>query len=278
VRDLLVEQRRAALQLSDAHKKLANYARELERLVQERTAKLAKSNEQLRREIKEREQAQAAREALRRQLIKAQEEERRRVARELHDQMGQNLTALNLGLNSLDDSDHGGDAFRSIVRPLQELAAQTARDLHRVALELRPAALDDLGLVKALRNLVENWSLHCRIESDFEATNYDPAKACFEIETTLYRLVQEALNNVAKHSGASQVSVVLRTTPDHVQAIVEDNGHGFEVGRVRQAEAGRLGIKGMQERLGLLHGKLGIESAPGRGTTVVARIPIAKGA
>jgi signal transduction histidine kinase len=165
------------------------------------------------------------------------------------------------------------------VRPLQELAAQTARDLHRVALELRPAALDDLGLVKALRNLVENWSLHCRIESDFEATNYDPAKACFEIETTLYRLVQEALNNVAKHSGASQVSVVLRTTPDHVQAIVEDNGHGFEVGRASQAEAGRgrLGLVGMQERLGLLQGKLNIESAPGRGTTLVVRIPVAKG-
>jgi signal transduction histidine kinase len=277
VRDLLGEQRRTALQLREMHDKLADRARELEKLVDERTAKLAESNEQLRREMKARGQAQAAREALRRQLIKAQEEERRRVARELHDQMGQNLTALFLGLKSLDDSEPRDGDFSSVLRPLQELAAQTARDLHRVALELRPAALDDLGLVKALRNLLENWSLHCRIESDFEADNYDPAKACFEIETTLYRLVQEALNNVAKHSGARQVSVVLRTTPDHMQAIVEDDGVGFDV-RAKQGEVGRLGLKGMQERLALISGNLNIESAPGRGTTLVVRIPIAKDA
>ena len=172
VRDLLEEQRRAELELRQAHEQLADRARHLDSLVEFRTAKLVESNEQLRHEIAERRQAEAAREVLRRQLLGAQEEERRRIARELHDQMGQNLTALNVGLKSLLDADRRSDKLRSLVRPLQELAAQTARDLHRVALELRPPVLDDFGLVKAVRNLTETWSVRCGIEVDLEARKY----------------------------------------------------------------------------------------------------------
>jgi signal transduction histidine kinase len=277
VRDLLEEQHRAQRELRDAHDQLADRARQLEALVQERTAKLVQTNEQLRSEMSERERAEAAREALRRELLNAQEEERRRIARELHDQMGQNLTALNLGLKSLRDSDPSATNL-SLVRPLQELAAQTARDLHRVALELRPATLDDLGLVKAVRTLVEAWADRCRIEADLATEAYDPAGVSSEIETTLYRIIQEALNNVAKHSGASRISLVLRRTADQAQAIIEDNGRGFETTRAleRPDGHGRLGLVGIQERLAGMNGSLHLESAPGQGATLIVRIPIIK--
>ena len=246
--------------------------------MQVRTAKLAESNEQLRREIQQREEAQRAREELRRQLRSAQEEERRRIARELHDQMGQNLTALNFGLRSLAETNPGCDSIQAIVQPLQELAAQTARDLHRVALELRPTALDDLGLVKALRNLVGTWAQHCRLESDFEPGNYHPAGVSSEIETTLYRVIQEALNNVAKHSEAAHVSVVLSRSAEHVQAIIEDDGCGFDVSEKFQAAdgRGRLGLLGIQERLRDISGELQVESNSGQGTTLLIRVPIVR--
>ena len=277
VRDLLEEQRRNELQLWQAHEQLADRARQLETLVELRTAKLARSNEQLRREIAERQQAEAAREVLRRQLLGAQEEERRRIARELHDQMGQNLTALNLGLKSLLDAGSRAENLPRLVRPLQELATQTARDLHRVALQLRPAALDDLGLVKAIRNLTETWSARCHIAMDFEA-DYEATGISSEIETTLYRIIQEALNNVAKHSGAKRVGVVLRRATDHIQTIIEDDGRGFDTSRAPSTANGhgRLGLLGIQERLGNIGGSLNVESAPRRGVTLIVRIPIPK--
>src|SRR5436305_8163363 len=181
--------------MRNAHEQLVYRAKHLQTLVALRTAKLAKSNERLRSEM-------AEREALRRKLLHAQEEERRRIARELHDQMGQNLTALNVGLKSLlEGKSRSGLGGR--VQHLQELATQTARDLHRVAVDLRPAALDDLGLVKAIRALIETWSARCRIDVDFEAGQYNPAGISYEIETIPYRIIQKALNTVAKHSGAT---------------------------------------------------------------------------
>jgi signal transduction histidine kinase len=269
VRDFLEEQRRTERELRQAHEQLADRAKQLQTLVKSRTAKLARSNEQLRREMVERD-------ALRRKLLYAQEEERRRIARELHDQMGQNLTALNLGLKSLLDDNVRSSKLRRQVQPLQELATQTARDLHRVAVELRPAALDDLGLVKAIRNLVETWSKRCRIVVDLEAGQYDPAGISSEIETTLYRIIQEALNNVAKHSGATRVALVLRRTADHVHAIIEDDGRVFDARVVSSSGngSGRLGLLGIQERLGVVGGSLKLESAAECGTTLIVHIPI----
>jgi len=276
VRDLLEEQRRAQRELREAHEQLADRARQLEALVRERTARLVESNEQLRREMSERERAEASREALRRQLLNAQEEERRRIARELHDQMGQTLTVLNLGLKSLHDA--APEKFQDVVLPLQELAAQTARDLHRVALELRPSTLDDLGLVKAVDNLVETWSTHCAIDVDIESSQYTSADVSEEVETALYRIIQEALNNVGKHSGAKRVSIILQRTADHAQAIIEDDGRGFDTTKRRSAadQKGGLGLSGIRERLNLLGGSLNIESAPKQGTTLIVRIPIPK--
>jgi len=276
IRDLLEEQRRAQRELRNAHEQLADRAQQLEVLVQERTASLVKSNEQLRREISERERAEASREALRRQLLNAQEEERRRIARELHDQMGQNLTVLNLGLKSLQDA--APKKFRDSVVPLQELAAQTARDLHRVALELRPSTLDDLGLVKAIGNLVEKWSAQWSIDVDIECSQYNPTGLSEEAETALYRIIQEALNNVAKHSRARRVSIILQGTAGHAQAIIEDDGRGFDTAKPRPPadQRGGLGLSGIRERLNVLGGSLSIESAPGRGTALIVRIPVLK--
>ena len=256
--------------LRQAHEQLADRAKQLQTLVDLRTAKLAKSNERLRHEMDERE-------ALRRKLLHAQEEERRRIARELHDQMGQNLTALNVGLKSLLDG-QSRSGLGSRVQHLQELATQTARDLHRVAVELRPAALDDLGLVKAIRALIETWSTRYRIDVDFEAGQYKAAGVSSEIETILYRIIQEALNNVAKHSGATRVALVLRRTEEQVQAIIEDDGRGFDARRRSQSGngSGRLGLLGIQERLGIVGGDFKIESAPKRGATLFVRIPISK--
>ena len=270
LRDFLEEQRRTERELRDAHEQLADRAKHLETLVESRTAKLAESNEQLRREMSERE-------ALRRKLLQAQEEERRRIARELHDQMGQNLTALNVGLKSLLDR-QSRSGLGSHVQRLQELATQTARDLHRVAVELRPAALDDLGLVKAIRALTETWSTRYGIDVDFEAGQYHPAGISSEIETMLYRIIQEALNNVAKHSGATRVALVLRHTEDDVHAIIEDDGRGFDARVTSQPEngSGRLGLLGIQERLGMVGGDFKVESAPERGATLLVRIPLPK--
>jgi signal transduction histidine kinase len=268
VRDFLEEQRCTERELREAHEQLADRAKQLQTLVNSRTAKLAKSNEQLRHEM-------AEREALRRKLLYAQEEERRRIARELHDQMGQNLTALNVGLKSLLDR-QSRSGLDSQVHHLQELAMQTARDLHRVAVELRPAALDDLGLVKAIRALTETWSTRYGIEVDFEAGQYQPAGISSEIETILYRIIQEALNNVAKHSGARHVAVVLRRTAKHVHAVIEDDGRGFDVRVASQSGngSGHLGLLGIQERLGMVGGSLNVESVPESGATLIVRVPI----
>ena len=270
VRDFLEEQHRTECELRQAHEQLADRAKQLQTLVELRTAKLARSNERLRHEMDERE-------ALRRKLLHAQEEERRRIARELHDQMGQNLTALNVGLKSLLDG-QSRSGLGSRVQHLQELATQTARDLHRVAVELRPAALDDLGLVKAIRALIETWSTRYRIDVDFEAGQYKAAGISSEIETILYRIIQEALNNVAKHSGATRVALVLRRTEEQVQAIIEDDGRGFDARVTSQSGngSGRLGLLGIQERLGIVGGDFKIESAPKRGATLFVRIPIPK--
>jgi PAS domain S-box-containing protein len=274
----ITKRKQAEKELREAHEQLADRARQLETLVQLRTANLARTNEQLRREIAERQQAEATRDALRRQLLNAQEEERRRIARELHDQMGQNLTALSFGLKSLHDADPRSEPLRRLLPPLQALAAQTAHDLHRVALELRPAALDDLGLVKAVRNLVGTWSARWQVEADFEAGKYDSAGISSETETTLYRIMQEALNNVAKHAEARRVSVVLHRTADHVQAIIEDDGRGFDAASALQTSngRGRLGLVGIQERLALAGGSLSVESTPGAGTSMRVRMPIVR--
>jgi PAS domain S-box-containing protein len=212
-------------------------------------------------------------------LATIQEDERRRIARELHDETGQLLTALILGLKALRDrvadSVAQADSLCHAFMPLQELAEQVGQATHRVAWELRPTALDDLGLARTLRGGVEQWAERAGVSADFHC-DLGPARLPSDVETHLYRIVMEALTNVGKHAGAGRVSVILERRRDHLLTIVEDNGHGFDLEAVRRAASAehKLGLFGMQERAALVGGTFQIESNPGQGTTVFVRVPL----
>jgi signal transduction histidine kinase len=186
--------------------------------------------------------------------------------------MGQHLTALSLGLKSLRDATPDPSPARARLQQMQELADRMGQEIHQLALELRPTALDDLGLHTALMNYAESWSEQSGVEADFQSIGLDGARLPPPLETALYRVVQEALTNVRKHAACRHVSVVLRRTAQEALAVVEDDGRGFDAEAA--PAAGRLGLLGMRERLALVGGTLTVESAPGKGTTVFARIPL----
>ena len=209
-----------------------------------------------------------ARDALAR-VVDAQELERKRLARELHDETGQSLTSMLLALRAIEEAKTPEDAQEATDR-LREQIVDTLHDVRRLAVELRPKALDDFGLVPALERLTTTFSEQTAIPVEFEAmlgdTRLPPA-----VETAFYRIVQEALTNVIKHSRASRVSVLLRRKPDSVAAVIEDDGQGFDVDETRD---GGLGLIGMRERIELLDGRLGVESSSSGGTSVVAEVPV----
>jgi PAS domain S-box-containing protein len=228
------------------------------------------------RDVTERVRAREARIQLQLRLLAAQEEERHRISRELHDQMGQHLPALMLGLKALKDGAYSGPPAVERLQRLQDLAELIARDVHTLARELRPVGLDDLGLHTALSNYVEEWSAHYGITVDFHSRGFDENKRLPpHDEITLYRTVQEALTNVIKHAQAKHVSLILERSREAVLTVVEDDGKGFDVEAVRDTPISerRLGLLGMQERVELVGGTLEIESVPGAGTTIAARIP-----
>jgi signal transduction histidine kinase len=207
------------------------------------------------------------REALER-VVSAQELERKRLARELHDETGQALTSVLLGLKRLDEAT-SLDEVRSGVAALRELTVQTLQDVRRLAVELRPSALDDFGLVPALERLVDGFREQTGLQVELEAQLGERLPA--DVETALYRIVQEALTNVVKHADATTVSILLRQAESAVAAIVEDDGRGF---LPAQGDGEGLGLAGMRERLALLDGTLKVESSPGSGTTLVAEVPL----
>jgi PAS domain S-box-containing protein len=203
-------------------------------------------------------------------IIAAQEQERLRITRDLHDQTGQDLTGLSLGLKSLEPAitdEHGSGTLRW----LQALTAQIGSNLHRTAWELRPTALNDLGLLRALETYTADWSERFGIRVDYHAGDL-ARRFPDEVETTVYRVVQESLTNVLRHAAASTVSLVLEHHDGILQVIIEDDGRGFDVEGV--ADSGRLGLPGIVERLSVVGGKLSIDSSPGAGTTLYVRIPV----
>jgi PAS domain S-box-containing protein len=242
---------------------------ELEIRVRERTAELARVNESLRAEMGERERAERARTDLLGRLVFAQEDERRRIAREMHDQFGEQLTALGHRIASLRDAAGDRPDLRERIDALQMVAQQLDRDVDYLVWELRPTALDDLGLRAALSNYMQNWSARTGIAVELHASGLlQDARLASETETTLYRIAQEALTNVAKHSGAKNVELILERGADHVLLIVEDDGAGFDP----DATTGGFGLLGMQERASLVGASLEIESAVGQGTTILVRM------
>jgi signal transduction histidine kinase len=211
-------------------------------------------------------------------VIAAQEEERKRIARELHDEAGQALTSSLLGLTHLEQSS-SEPAVRSNASELRALTARTLDMVRDMALELRPSTLDDLGLVAALQRHVTDFSRKHDLEADFHAGNVDGARLAPQSETALYRIAQEALTNVVRHAEATGVSVLLEWHDSRAILVVEDDGRGFEVEAVRRsgAPASKLGILGMEERAALVGGTLTIESRPGAGTAVFVEVPIENG-
>jgi signal transduction histidine kinase len=209
-----------------------------------------------------------ARDSLRR-VVEAQELERRRLARELHDETGQALTSILLGLKALEER-IDDPSSRAATAELRELVVSTLQDVRRLAVELRPSALDDFGLVAALERLTASFSEQTGIAVDFQTALADE-RLPEEVETALYRIVQESLTNVVKHARARRVSILLARKNSAVKAVVEDDGQGFDP--AEQADDG-FGLVGMRERLALLGGRLEIESGRGGGTTVAAEVPV----
>jgi PAS domain S-box-containing protein len=227
------------------------------------------------RDITERREAAEARERLRDRLATAEEEERRRIARELHDQMGGDLTALSLLLKSLE----AGVAPQSPAHE-QALKAQAAvesldEDLHYVVWELRPPALDRSPLDVALEEYLEGWSQYHGLEHRFESKGFEGRRLPPPVETAVYRIVQEALNNVKKHASARSVSVelALEREPRRLRVVVTDDGVGFNVDE-ESVSSRKFGLTGIRERVELLDGECHVRSAPGAGTTVTVIIPV----
>ena len=218
--------------------------------------------------------ALAERDDLRRRFMQAQEGERLRLAHELHDQTGQTLTAAMLELKALESQLK--DEGRNRARTLRQSMEQMGKTLHRVAWELRPASIDELGLTSALSNYVSEWSRQYAIEADFLCRDPSLDQIAEEKRTAIYRIVQEALTNVAKHAaGVTEVSVVIDRAETTLQLTIEDNGRGIDGNSAAHARrGGGLGLAGVRERLTLIGGELELESSAGAGTTIFARIPL----
>ena len=225
------------------------------------------------------EELQSSREQLRvyaRRLVEEIENERRTIARELHDEAGQSLTAMMMRLGLLErEARHSAEHMVEPIRELKETTDGVMEGLHRLSRNLRPASLDQLGLVAALRQHIQSFEQQTSVKVTFAPVHFDSAyeRLPEEVETTVYRVVQEALTNVARYAHARQAAVILKRKPDRIVAIVEDNGVGFDV--IEAGECGRLGLVGMRERAELIGGRFTIESTIGQGTTVFLEIPTA---
>jgi signal transduction histidine kinase len=209
-------------------------------------------------------------------LVTVQEDERRRIARNLHDHLGQQLTALRLNIGSLKDAERSSAEFRKRIETIDRIAAAVDRDLEFLAWELRPVALDDVGLDAALAAFVGEWSSTQNVQGEFHGSTPGVSRLTPEIESQLYRIVQEALNNVSKHARAKCVSVLLERRGDDVILIVEDDGVGFNAELLADPHRRHdgLGLVSMQERAALVGGRVQLESGRGKGTTLFVRIPV----
>ncbi len=208
------------------------------------------------------------------QIIHAQEQERQRIARELHDETSQVLTSLLISLAVLEESVETQEA-RERIADTRALAHSTLRAIRNLSIDLRPSALDDLGLLPALRWYVKEYQKKCAIEVEFQATGLKQRLPA-EMETALYRIVQECLTNTAKHANAHRVTILLREDAERVFGRIVDDGRGFDYEALLKTPGQELGLglAGMHERAVLLDGTLDIHSVPGQGTTIEVNIPL----
>ncbi len=245
---------------------------ELERRVEQRTAELDSANRSLRNEIGMHEASERALQALQLRLVKTQEEERTRISRELHDEIGQQLMALMLALKGL-ESEENTAQLPAKIRELHDNADRAWREVRQLATELRPPAVDALGLSRALSGYLDAWAERSGIAVDFLGAGIEEPRLPSVIESTIYRVVQEAATNVLRHARAHTLSVNVERRGDSVLALIEDDGEGFDTSDVNEGD-GQIGIAGMRERATLVGGELTVESRIGKGTTVRVRLPL----
>jgi signal transduction histidine kinase len=245
---------------------------ELEVRVRERTGELVRVNQKLQAEVRDRQRAEEQLRALAARLQRAQEAERVRLAREIHDALGQLCTALKMDITSLAQKLPKEERrLRGKAESALKLVGDLIKALRRLSTELRPSTLDALGLTAAMEWQAQEFQSHtairCQVHLPDEDLNLDPERS-----TALFRLFQESLTNVARHAHASLVQADLRIQGDTLMLSVHDNGRGFNTS---QSEGrGSLGLLGMKERVLLLGGKFELDSAPGRGTTLTFQIPL----
>jgi signal transduction histidine kinase len=263
-----------ALERSRAQEELRRAHADLERRVLERTTDLAAANALLETENRERRGAEAQIKSLFQRLVAVQEEERRRIARDVHDQLGQQMTALRRSLDAVRMTEAVDPSSTTHVARTKQLAEELDRSIDFLTWDLRPAALDHLGLAAALRNLVNGWSVRFTIAAEFQALDTELLRLEPDTETNLYRIAQEALHNVVKHARATQVAAYFHRRAGEAIVAIEDNGVGFDTAEIGTRPTSGLGLVSMRERAMLVGGSLEIDSTPGHGTTIFVRVPV----
>lgn len=239
-------------------------------------ASLQQAYDELLVQVNERRAAEAQVQELLHRVVTAQEYERQRISRELHDEMGQRLTALSLEVKAMQDAAGCSPQAVAQLERLKAFIAALDADVDRLAFELHPPVLNDLGVTEALHQYVKTWATASHILVDFQAIGAGQERYTIEAETALYRIAQEALTNILKHANATQVGIIVERRRTELRLIIEDNGSGFDAEAVRHTPDApyKTGLRGMRERLVLLGGALIIETAPGQGTTIYAAIPV----
>jgi len=223
--------------------------------------------------LEEAQQREALKGELYRRIVDAQESERQRIARDLHDETGQALTAIGMGLRGISTAiknEHKRDQTISTLRNLEALTAGSLQELQRLIADLRPSHLDDLGLLATIRWYVNDFKARSNLEVEILVSG-EERTICSEYSTSIFRIMQEALTNITKHAEATRVEIHVIFDPEEVRIAVEDNGRGFDVYQAKRQQS--WGLIGMEERATLLDGKFYLHSGPGNGTMVEIVIP-----
>lgn len=280
-RDALVHLQKLIEMLSQRAVELATSNRALEQEIAQSKAveaALKKSERHYSQLLQQSDRQQEQLRRLSRQILSAQEDERKQISRELHDVIAQTLTGINIRLATLKTAAalNAKDLDRNIATT-QQLVERSVNIVHQFARQLRPTVLDDLGLIPALHSFMKNFTVRTGVRTRLTAFA-GVEQLDITRRTTLFRVAQEALTNVARHAHASQVEVTIRKLPDYVCMNVKDDGKSFAVERVLHGNGSKhLGLLGMRERLEMVGGRLQIESDPGKGTNIMARISLGKG-